>query len=79
MSQWNQYRLIDILTQIDMTTLDDIDIEADLENAEIIAAKEKWSKKKIALVTSIAAGSAAVLTGAVVLLCRKNLFVKRAA
>ena len=79
MSQWNQLRLIDIFTQIDMASLDEIDIEADLENTELMAAREKWSKKKIALVTSIAAGSAAVITGAVVLLCRKNLLVKKAA
>lgn len=79
MSQWNQCRLIDIFTQIDMASLDEFDIEADLENVELMAAKDKWSKKKIALVTGIAAGSAAVITGAVILLCRKNLLVRKAA
>ena len=68
-----------IVAMVNQFSYREFDIEADLENLELAAAKERWSKKKIALVTGIAAGSAAVITGAVILLCRKNLLVRKAA
>lgn len=79
MSQWNQNRLIDIFTNIDISLLESEMLEADLENTELMEEKkEKWGKKKIAVISGIAAGSV-VITGAVVLLLKKNNWLKRAA
>lgn len=79
MSQWNQNRLIDIFTNIDISLLESEMLEADLENTELMEEKkEKWGKKKIAVISGIAAGSV-VITGAVVLLLKKNNWLRRAA
>ena len=79
MSEWNQNRLIDIFTNVDISLLESEMLEADLENAELMEnKKEKWGKKKIAVISGIAAGSVAI-TGAVVLLLKKSNWLRRAA
>lgn len=79
MREWNQYCLIDIFSQIDPAVLEDDHIEEDLENASLWPTeKTKWSKKKIAMITGVAAGAVA-LTGAVFFLCKKSYFYKKAA
>ncbi|MEE1032872.1 MAG: hypothetical protein U0L12_12145 [Ruminococcus sp.] len=79
MSAWNQNRLIDIFTNVDISLLESEMLEADLENAELMEnKKEKWGKKKIAVISGIAAGSVAI-TGAVVLLLKKSNWLRRAA
>ena len=79
MSAWNQNRLIDIFTNVDISLLESEMMEADLENAELMEnKKEKWGKKKIAVISGIAAGSVAI-TGAVVLLLKKSNWLRRAA
>ena len=79
MSAWNQNRLIDIFTNEDISWQESEMLEADLENAELMEnKKEKWGKKKIAVISGIAAGSVAI-TGAVVLLLKKSNWLRRAA
>ena len=72
MSKWNDSRILDVFEKIDISFLDGDDVEADLENAEICTVrKEKWSKKKISMITGIAAGTVA-LTGVVIYLLRSR-------
>lgn len=79
MSKWNQSRLIDIFSNIDISLLESEMIDADLENVELLEhKKEKWGKKKIAVISGVAAGSVA-LTGVVVLLLKKNNWLRKAA
>lgn len=66
MRRWNQCRLIDILSSIDLSLLEGHFPEVDLEKVKKIA-KRKHGKARvwIAVVSGFAAGSAA-LTGVVV-------------
>lgn len=79
MSKWNECRLIDVFSNVDISLLESDSLEEDLDQDDLWAdKKEKWSKKKIAVITSIAAGSVA-LTGAVILLFKKNNWMKKTA
>lgn len=78
MSLWSQYRMIDIMSQIDLSLVEEDVPEGDLDNLNLFPEKKKWSTKKKAVVSGIAAGSIA-LTGVVVLLCRKYDLLKKAA
>lgn len=82
MRSWSECRLIDIFSNIDLSMLEEDSLEADLvdlEHADLWETKkEKWSKKKIAVITGIAAGSVA-LTGAVFLFAKKGNWLKKAA
>lgn len=82
MRSFSECRLIDIFSNIDLSMVEDDGLEADLDDLEHMdlwaVKKEKWSKKKIAVITGIAAGSVA-LTGAVLLFARKSNWLKKAA
>ena len=79
MTKWNDSRILDVFEKIDISLLDGTDVEDDLENTEICPVrKEKWSKKKISVITGIAAGTVA-LTGVVIYLCREGGRMRRAA
>lgn len=82
MRSFSECRLIDIFSKVDLSMIEDDGLEADLEDWEHMdlwaVKKEKWSKKKIAVITGIAAGSVA-LTGAVLLLAKKSNWLKKAA
>lgn len=80
MNLWSQYRLIDIMSGIDLSLVEENIPEGDLEHLDLFPeAKDKWSKKRIALVSGIAAAGSIAVTGAVVLVCRKHNVFKRAA
>ena len=73
MREWNQYCLIDIFSQIDPSMLEEEFLEEDLDKVDLWQTeKQKWSKKKIAAITGVAAGAVAI-TGAVILFCTKNM------
>lgn len=78
MSLWSQYRLIDILSEIDMSLVEEEFPEGDLENPELFPEKKRWSKRRIAVLSGLAASSLA-LTGVVVMVCRKHDVFGRAA
>lgn len=79
MREWNQYCLVDIFSQIDPAMLEDDHLEEDLDKVDLWQTeKHRWSKKKIAAITGVAAGAVAI-TGAVIYLCRKNNWLKKAA
>ena len=77
MSLWSQYRLIDIMSHIDMSLVEEELPEGDLDNLELFPEHTRWNKKKIAVVSGVAAASSIALTGAVVFVCKKyNVFKK---
>lgn len=94
MSRWNQYRLVDILCSVDPALLEEEIPESDLERfgacpdpeaacgaAEDLGQEEagiKRRRRRIALISGLAAGSVA-LTGVAVLAFRKKDVVKRIA
>lgn len=80
MREWNQYCLVDIFSQIDPALLEDDCIEDDLDNLKLWPEEKTkwWSKKKVAVITGIAAGTVAI-TGAVIFMCKKGNWLKKAA
>ena len=88
MSSWSQYRMMDIMRQIDLALVAEDIPEGDLDKPELFEKygldaeklvpekKNRW--KKIALLSGIAASSIA-LTGVVVLMCKKHDVFKKAA
>lgn len=79
MSLWSQYRLIDIMSNIDLSLVEEDFPEGDLDNLELFPEKKnKWNKRRIAVLSGLAASSIA-LTGVVVMVCRKHDVFKRAA
>lgn len=99
MSRLNQYRMIDILSKMDLTLLEGEFPELDLSNEDVLsmysdkALTEEWGltqkeetvekrkrsvKKKLALLSGIAAGSIAV-TGVIVFMCKRHGLLKKAA
>lgn len=78
MREFSEERLIDMFEQIDISLLDIDDIEQDLENSELCQETKKWNKRKIAVITGIAAGSVAI-TGAAIYFLRKSSSLKKAA
>lgn len=78
MSLWSQYRMIDILSQFDPEMIADEIPERDLERPELCPEKKHTGGVTAAVISGIAAGSL-VLTGAVVLICRRHEIFRRAA
>lgn len=79
MSKWCESRLIDVFTSIDISLLEADGVENDLSQIDLRESqKEKKTKKRIAVITGIAAGSVAI-TGAVILLFKKGSWMKKAA
>ena len=79
MSQWSEYRMIDIMSKIDLSLLEEDFPEEDLNNPELYTEeKAKWSKSRIALISGLAAGSVAV-AGAIVWICKKHDVFKKVA
>lgn len=99
MSRFNQYRMMDILSNVDLSILEEEFPEIDLSNEdvlsmysdetltkelglpseeEVVVQRKKTVTKKIALLSSIAAGSIAV-TGVIVYLCKKYDLLKKTA
>lgn len=79
MSLWNQYRLIDIMSNIDMALVEEDFPEGDLDNLELFPKKKnKWNKRKVAVLSGLAASSIA-LTGVVVIVVKRHDVFRRAA
>ncbi|MDO4298100.1 MAG: hypothetical protein Q4C59_06450 [Lachnospiraceae bacterium] len=79
MSSWNEYRLVDILSRIDLSLLEGNFPEEDLENPELFEEeKQKKSRVRIALISGLAASSVAV-AGVIVFFCRKHEVLRKAA
>lgn len=73
MKRFNELRLIDILSKVDITAIADEVPDGDLDNPELMvcAGKETAGKKWMAVISGIAAGSV-MLTGAILLICRRH-------
>lgn len=71
-------RLVDILSRIDPVLLDDDFPDGDLEQAGLVPEEKKEGRKKLAVISGIAAGSVA-LTGVIVFLVKKHEILRRAA
>lgn len=73
MKKFHELRLIDILSRVDITAIADEVPDGDLEKPELLlcAGKEAAGKKRAALFSGIAAGGV-VLTGAILLICRRH-------
>lgn len=71
-------RLVDILSKIDLSLLEDDFLDRDLEKKELAPEEKKEGRKKLAVISGIAAGSVA-LTGVIVLLLRKHEGLRKAA
>ncbi|MCD7866833.1 MAG: hypothetical protein LUF78_02440 [Clostridiales bacterium] len=69
---FSEYRLIDILTHVDMTDLESEVPEGDLKNTDPESAGEKSSirKKRFAWISGIAAAGGVALTGTILLFYR---------
>lgn len=82
MRSFSECRLIDIFSDVDLSMIEEDGLEANLEDLEHMdlwaVKKDKWSKKRIAVITGIAAGSVA-LTGAVLLFAKKSNWLKKVA
>ena len=78
MSLWSQYRLIDILTHMDMALVEEEFPEGDLDNLELFPESRKWDKKKVAVVSGVAAAGSIALTGVVVFMCRRYSALRKA-
>lgn len=82
MRSFSECRLIDIFSNVDLSMIEEDGLEANLEDLEHMdlwaVKKDKWSKKRIAVITGIAAGSVA-LTGAVLLFAKKSNWLKKVA
>ncbi|HIR76743.1 MAG TPA: hypothetical protein IAB97_07540 [Candidatus Choladousia intestinipullorum] len=80
MSLWSQSRLIDIMSNIDLSLVAEDFPEQDIEKLNLFPEeKEKWSKKRIAAVTGLAAAGSVAITGVIMLVCRKHGILKKAA
>lgn len=66
------YKLIDMMSQVDLSFLDEISLDDEIEKLHAsLEDKKKWGAKQIAILSSIAAGSIA-LTSIIVILCKKS-------
>lgn len=70
----NEFRLIDLLSHVDISAIESDVPDGDLENPELAAkaGRQEKEKKRLAIISSIAAGSV-MLTGAILLLHRKHV------
>lgn len=69
----SEFRLIDILSHVDISALESDVPDEDLRNPRLAsrAGKQGSGKKRAAILSGIAAGSV-MLTGAILLMCRKH-------
>jgi hypothetical protein len=73
MSQWKDSRMVDLMTFVDPSVLEEDYPETDLETLSgVQSLKKSLNKKKIALVSGVAAAGSLALTGAVVWICRRH-------
>jgi hypothetical protein len=73
MSRWNDSRLVDLMSLMDVSLLEEDYPETDMEiRTSVERIKQSWTKKKIAAVSGVAAAGSIVLTGAVVFFCRRH-------
>lgn len=73
MTPWNQYRLIDIMSSIDMSFVEEELPEGDLDNLKLFPEEKGHSgKKRIALISGLAAAGSIALTGVILLAFRKH-------
>lgn len=86
MRRWNQYRLIDILCGIDPACLEEEIPESDLERLEDCSlpedselAQRKVRRRRIALISGLAAAGSVAITSVAVLAFRKRDMIKKAA
>jgi hypothetical protein len=78
MSQFCDGRLIDMMGMLDPDLLEEDFLERDLGSRKILPWRKREGKKKLAVISGIAAGSVA-LTGVVVFLLKKHEMTGRAA
>lgn len=78
MNHLSDGRLIDILSKVDPALTEEDFLDRDLEQFELAPKEKKENKKKIAVISGIAAGSVA-LTGVIVLLMKKHDMLRRIA
>lgn len=79
MSFWSEYRLIDILSRIDLSLVEEGFPEGDLENPELFPdEKQKKSRARVALISGLAASSVAV-AGVIVFFRRKHELLRETA
>lgn len=74
MSAFSEFRMIDILSHVDISALESEVPDQDLSNPKLAAraGKQGSEKKRLAIISGIAAGSV-MLTGAILLACRKHM------
>ena len=66
------YKLIDMMSQVDLSFLDEISLDEEIEKFHAsLEEKKRWGAKEIAILSSIAAGSLA-LTSILVMICKKS-------
>ena len=70
----SEFRLIDLLSHVDISALESDVPDEDLTHPQLAAKAEKQEarKKKLAIISGIAAGGV-MLTGAILLACRKHI------
>lgn len=78
MNHLSDGRLIDILSKVAPALTEEDFLDRDLEQFELAPKEKKENKKKIAVISGIAAGSVA-LTGVIVLLMKKHDMLRRIA
>lgn len=79
MSLWSQYRLIDIMSNIDVSLVEEEIPEGDLDRVKLFPeAEEKSGKRRIAVISGIAAAGSIAITSAVILVCKKYNACRRA-
>lgn len=79
MSLWSEYRLMNIMSNIDISLLDEDYPDRDVDNPALFTEeKAKRKKSRIALISGIAAGSVAA-AGVIVYICRKHEVFRKAA
>lgn len=71
-------RLVDMMSRVDLCLLEDDFLEEDLKQDELVPKEKQEGRKKLAVISGIAAGSVA-LTGVIVFLVKKREVLRRAA
>ena len=77
MKLWSQYRLINIMSNIDMSLVEEELPEGDLDNLELFPEGSRSNKKKIAVVSGAAAAGSIALAGMVVFAYKKHSALKK--
>lgn len=79
MSFWSEYRLMNIMSNIDISLLEEDYPDTDVDDP-VLFAEDRTARKKsrLALISGIAAGSVAA-AGVIVYICRKHEVFRKAA